>query len=192
MTPHHYQLSNGAILDNINFLPEEPEVFVRRPGHPTHHEEPASEHVDHYQVIEFLTPIELKNLLIGCVYQPPKVVTEDNRSVVIIPNVFGDIRIFATEQIYPWNQESPADDFTVQIEFNGVFVSGDRLNELNIRYNRFQLINFGDNLRTRTRHTLRGGRTAENLMWSIIQHFQDAERLFKDLSLFDNVSLKDS
>lgn len=186
-------LSDGAILNNdFIFQPDETDVLVRRPGHPTHHEEPASEHVDHYQVVEFLTPLEMKNLLIGCVYQPPKVVTEDNRSIVIIPNAFGDIRFYATEQFYPWNEDSPADDFTVQIDFNGVFVTGDRLNELNIRYNRFQLINFGDNLRTRTRHTLRGGRTAENLLWSIIQHFQDAERLFKDLSLFDNVNSKES
>lgn len=172
-------------MDNFQFLPEEPEVFERRPGHPTHHEEPASEQVDHHQLIEFLTPLEVKNILIGCVYKVPQVVTENDRMIVVIPNHFGDIRIMATDLRFPWDEESPADDFTLQVDFNGIFVADARLNELNIRYNRFQLINYGDNLRSRSRHVLRGGRTAENLVWSLVQHFQDAERLYKDLTVFD-------
>lgn len=178
-------------MDIFDFQPDATDVLVRRPGHPTHHEEPANELVDHHQIVEFLTPMELKNLLIGCVYQPPKVVNDNERGAVVIPNHFGDIRIMATEQRFPWNEESPADDLTVHVDFNGVFVADARLNELNIRYNRFQLINYGDNLRSRTRHVLRGGRTAENLVWSLIQHFQDAERLYKDLTVFDTLHFKE-
>lgn len=177
---------------DINFPTEDAESpFTRRDGHPTHHEEPASELIDLHQIIEFITPNELFHLVCSCVFQLPKLSHEANQASLLIPCEFGSISITSSAGNLPWNAESPTDELTMVIDFQDLFISPQRLNELNLRYARFQLVNYGDNLRARSQHTLRGGRTAENLLWTLIQHFQDGERLHKDLTIFMQKSSKD-
>lgn len=161
-------------------------IFTRRLGHPTHHESPAIESVDLHEIIEFITPKELVSMLSGCVYKTLKLVRDVN-TTVFIPCDFGGINIFADQPGTSWDEESPAIDLIMQADFNQVYISPARLNDLNIRYPKLQIVSINDCLQARSHHTLKGGRSVENLMWTLIHHFQDSERLYKDISIFSDV-----
>lgn len=160
------------------------EILVRREGHPTHTEHPASESVDLHQLIDFITPAELMNIISDCVVNKPQTTVIDERTHVVIPCEFGNISLMSSPAHLPWTEESPTDVIMMVIDFNGLFVSSGILNQLNLRYEKFQLVNYADNLRARSQHTLKGGRTVENLLWTLVEHFQDAERVFKDIVVF--------
>lgn len=160
------------------------EILIRREGHPTHTEHPASESVDLHQLIEFITPAELMNIVSDCVASTPKLITVDSRTVLEIQCEFGNINLTSSPAHLPWSEDSPTDVITMTVDFNGVFVADGILNQLNLRYEKFQLINYADNLRARSQHTLKGGRTVENLLWTLIGQFHDAERAYKDIVVF--------
>jgi hypothetical protein len=161
-------------------------IFSRRPGHPTHHESPALESIDLHEVVEFITPLELLNILSGCVYKTPKIIKENKQTAMLIPCDFGGIQIFSDQPGIAWNEESPTTDLIMVADFSGVYLSYERLNELNQRYEKFQLINVDDSLQARSHHTLKGGRTVQNILWTLIHHFQDAERVYKDVAVFSD------
>lgn len=159
-------------------------IFTRRPGHPTHYESPALESIDLHEVVEFITPIELLNILSGCVYKTPQIIKQHNQTAVLIPCDFGGIQIISDQPGIAWTEESPATDLIMVAEFSGVYLSYERLNDMNRRYEKLQLINVNDTLQARSHHTLKGGRTVENVLWTLIHHFQDAERVYKDVYVF--------
>lgn len=159
-------------------------IFKVRPGHPTHHENPVLESIDLHELVEFISPKEMMNALLTCVYSTPEIVQTGSGAVIEIPCEFGIIYIRSTDPSCSWSEETPSSEFEFVMQFNGIYINDVKLNTLNQKYNKFQLLIVDGEFKARSHHTMRGARTLENLLWTLVHHFQDAERVYKDLTLY--------
>lgn len=140
--------------------------------------------IDLHQNIAQLSPRELAYILGLSISQPPNIEQHRNYGTKVVCNLpFGNLQIISATPEYAWNEEHSTDDLCFVIALKGtVFVNNvDSLYALNRKYDTLQLLNNKGKLSARTKQTLKGGRTVENLLWAIIQFTQDCHRVHKDL-----------
>lgn len=91
----------------------------------------------------------------------------------------------ATPQ-FAWDENSATEDLLVTFTFKDIiFNDPKRLNKLNHHYPTIQL-SCSENgvVYMRSFQTMKGGRTVENLLWTIIHFFHDVDRLYHDIVTF--------
>lgn len=138
--------------------------------------------IDLHHLIHAISPAELCDALNAC--------SESHHSVHQLSGInaiksefdFGTLFISA-EKV--WTEESACEVLLFSIRLKGIaFNDVSKINSINIKYPTIQLINENNDLLCRMFQTLRGGRTVENLLWSVIKFVHDSERLHKDLTIF--------
>lgn len=103
------------------------------------------------------------------------------------PLSYGTVHIETATPQFAWNENSATQDLIISVVFdNMVFNDPKRINKLNFDYPTIQLsTNQSGKLTAKSFQTLKGGRTTENLLWTIIHFFQDTDRLYRDICYFD-------
>lgn len=162
------------------------EVLARRNGEPAYEPMQRDPSVDIHQVVHSLSPGELMESL-GFVSVGPTLNLRycEDKCVVTGELWFASIQI-RTALPPPWDENSAADDFVVSADFKNVLLNDPaKLNEINRRYPGLNIsMNESGSVSVATVQTLIGGRVLENLLWALIRFFHDAERAYKDLTVF--------
>lgn len=100
---------------------------------------------------------------------------------------YGTVYIETATPQFAWNENSATEDIIVSVIFDVLkFNDPKKVNKMNFNYPTIQLTtNETGILTAKSFQTLKGGRTAENLLWTIIHFFQDTDRIYRDIRFFD-------
>ncbi|MAA92957.1 MAG: hypothetical protein CML21_00335 [Rheinheimera sp.] len=143
--------------------------------------------VDLHQVVHMLTPRELLDAI--------NVIT-DNSTFTIHKSTFthylsvefwyANALIETATPQFAWDENSATEDVVFSLTLKSIlFNDAKRINRLNFDYPTVQ-VSMSDmgTISIKSYQTLKGGRTLENLLWTAIHFFHDAERIYKDLTVF--------
>lgn len=142
--------------------------------------------VDVHNVVHVISPRELIDV-VNIISNHKFEIKKDNFSSFLSLELwYGIVSIETATPQHPWDEQSATEDICFSIRLkNIVFNDFEKLNKLNTNYPSLQIFCETDgSLVIRSFQTLRGGRTLENLLWSVIYLFHDSERIYKDLSVF--------
>lgn len=143
--------------------------------------------VDLHQVVHMLTPREVLDAI--------NVITDHSRFTVhkntfthylSVEFWYANALIETATPQYAWDENSATEDIIFSLTLKDIFFNDPkRINRLNFEYPTLQVsMNDAGVISIKSYQTLKGGRTLENLMWTAIHFFHDAERLYKDLTVF--------
>ncbi|WP_445768859.1 hypothetical protein [Rheinheimera sp.] len=144
--------------------------------------------IDLHQVVHALTPGEILEA-VNMITETTRFKLQANTFTHSISADFWYAKALietATPQ-YAWDENSATEDILISLTLSNIrFNDPQKINRLNFNYPTLQVF-MSDNghLIVRTHQTLKGGRSLENLLWTVIHLFHDAERLYKDISVFE-------
>lgn len=175
--------------DKTNFFEELSKVMVSRAGKKLsdlmESEEPL---VDLHTMLYAVSPRELLDAVNAIVYSGQFTLHVNTFTHFLSYNLqYGTVHIETATPQFAWNENSATQDLIISVVFdNMVFNDPKRINKLNFDYPTIQLsTNQSGKLTAKSFQTLKGGRTTENLLWTIIHFFQDTDRLYRDICYFD-------
>ena len=138
--------------------------------------------VDLHHLIHAISPAELCESLNACSESHHSI--HNVAGITAIQAEFHFGTLFVSAEVN-WTEESACEVLLFSIRLKGIaFNDASKINSINIKYPTLQLTNENNDLICRMFQTLRGGRTVENLLWSVIKFVHDTERLHKDLTIF--------
>jgi hypothetical protein len=138
--------------------------------------------IDLHDILHAISPTELRDAL-NTISEIEYVISEQSGiNAVMADHAIGKLYVTADRT---WSEDSATDMLLFSLHLADIhFNNRASLNSYNTKYPTLQLCESGGLLHCRMMQTLRGGRTLENLLWSAIQFFHDAERLHKDITIY--------
>jgi hypothetical protein len=137
-----------------------------------------------HQTVDFLTPKEVISVLKPAVAGELKLSTEGDMSAVSLAMPYGNLRITCND--LGWSESYPSDVLVAEVSFVSImFNDHNAIDKLNDKYTGIGLSQADGNLVCRREIILKGGRSVENLLWELLAFTQTAERVYKDITVFN-------
>ena len=142
--------------------------------------------VDVHQVVHVISPRELIDVINIISNNKFELKKDEFSSFLALELWYAEVSIETATPQHPWDEQAATEDLNFSLRLkNIVFNDTGRLNQFNIDYPTLQIFcDTNGSLVIRSFQTLRGGRTLENVLWSVIYLFHDAERIYKEISVF--------
>lgn len=144
--------------------------------------------VDLHNMVFMLTPVELLgavNIVIESNAFKLKKNTFTQYLELTLP--YGLVLIESGTPQFAWDSNAATEDLVISLVLNDiVFNDSKAVNRFNFDYPTLQIFtNDRGSISIRSYQTLKGGRTVENLLWCFLHFLHDADRLYRDITIFN-------
>jgi len=170
----------GDALDNFGIATQ------RRGTEPTEEYETDFEEnfesIQLNQKIEFITPKELAAVLNHTV--DGVIELRADKQEVVYSTHFGEVAFLSDSTV--WDEDNPIESILMIARFKDISINDNKqLNKLNCEYTCGAATCSDGKLEFTRSLILKGGRQTENVLWECIEHYQQADRLFRDITIFN-------
>ncbi|WP_240224572.1 hypothetical protein [Rheinheimera hassiensis] len=137
-----------------------------------------------HQTVDFLSPKEMISVLKPAVAGELVLTEANDKASVTMAMPFGIFKVLSND--LGWSESYPSDNLIIEVHFASIqFNDPKAINMLNIKYPGIGLSQSEKHLVCRREVILKGGRSVENLLWELLAFTQAAERVFKDITVFN-------
>jgi hypothetical protein len=144
----------------------------------------SDEEMHLHQTVDFLSPKEMVSVLKPAVAGELLLTEEADKATITMETPFGTFKVLSND--LSWSESYPSDSLVVEVHFTSILFNDSKaINRLNIKYPGIGLSQSGGLLVCRREVILKGGRSVENLIWELLAFTQAAERVFKEITVFN-------